>query len=183
MIGMIDKIFRKALATIIIVFLLGVGFQPALANEVSITKASDIKEDCNCNPVNNLPVVRIEKLLNRVEGLLNRLVIHNIIILILVKNNPEVIEKYQDISSRIATLREMNKEFKSQFLSDNEPFICIFIESMFYFFGSILYVVEKTWEKFLDYPIISKLLENLIDLIYIPLQIIGFLAFLFQCDL
>ena len=64
--------FKKALVVGIIVLFLGVGFQPALANEVSIAKTSDVEEDClECQPVNRVDLLRVRLLLIRLETITN----------------------------------------------------------------------------------------------------------------
>ena len=120
--------FRKGLVVGIIVLFIGVGFQPAFANEVSVTnKTSDFEEDCNCNPVSNLHLIRLERLVNRLE-------IHTKILSVFSKYNPEFAEKYQEIPNRISTLVSINEE----------SVICDFLESLFNkYFDKIVNLHEK----------------------------------------
>ena len=63
---------KKALVVGIIVLFLGVGFQPALANEVSTNIVSDVDEDClECQPVNRADLLRVRLLLIRLEVFIN----------------------------------------------------------------------------------------------------------------
>ena len=108
-----NKIWKKSLVVGIIVLFIGVGFQPAFANEVSITNKSEVEEDCDCQPVSNLHLIRLERMLNRLE-------IHTKILSVISKYNSEIAEKYQEISNRILTLVSINEE----------SVICDFLESL-----------------------------------------------------
>ena len=166
---------KKGLVIGIIVLFLGVGFQPALANEISTNMVSDVDEDClECQPVNRVEILKVKLLLIRIEAITN-------ILLSRFGHITEVKEKYQELSDRIITLRKMNEEFKSNLLLNDDSPICKLIMTSFYFFASILYVVEMTWLRFLEYPIISKFLDSIMHLIYVPLAILGVLGLYFQC--
>ena len=82
--------YTKAFVLVIIVLFLGVGFQPALANEISTNIVSDVDEDCNCKPINDIQVVRIERLLDRLENRIN-------FILLRYGHLPEVAEKCEEV--------------------------------------------------------------------------------------
>ena len=56
----------------------------------NIVSASDTVEDCNCNPINDLQVVRIERLLNRLESRIN-------FILLRYGHIPKVEEKCEEV--------------------------------------------------------------------------------------
>ena len=56
----------------ITILFLGVGFQPALANEISTTTVSDVDEDCfECRPVNKVDVLKLRLLLIRLKAITN----------------------------------------------------------------------------------------------------------------
>ena len=59
--------FKEGLVVGIIILFLGVGFQPALANEVSTTIVSDVDEDCGCQPVNKIDLLKVRLLLIRLK--------------------------------------------------------------------------------------------------------------------
>jgi hypothetical protein len=99
----------------IIVLFIGVGIQPAFANEVSITAISNNKEDCNCKPVSNLHLVVLERLSNRLDRLLDRLEVYTGVISILYRHKPDFTEKFNEFSNEIITLRESNNDLKSIF--------------------------------------------------------------------
>ena len=90
---------KKALVICIILLFLGVGFQPALANEVS-----DVDEDClECQPVNRIDLLKVKLLLIRVEAITN-------VILSKYGHIPEVAEKCKVASDKISILKDMNEE-------------------------------------------------------------------------
>ena len=63
---------KKAIVIGVILLFLGVGFQPALANEISTTTVSDVDEDCfDCQPVNRVDTVRVKLLLTRLDVFIN----------------------------------------------------------------------------------------------------------------
>ena len=58
-----NNILKNSIVCGVLLLFLGVGFQPAFANEV---------EDCNCKPIiSDSQIVRIERLLNRLESRIN----------------------------------------------------------------------------------------------------------------
>ena len=75
----------------ITILFLGVGFQPALANEISTNIVSDVDEDClDCQPVNRVELLKVKLLLIRIEAFTN-------IILSRFGHIPEVKEKCEEI--------------------------------------------------------------------------------------
>ncbi len=145
-----NKIWKKGLVVGIIVLFIGVGIQPAFANEVSITnKTSEVEEDCNCNPVSNLHLIRLERMLNRVESYTN-------IISIFSYRNPVIKEKFEELSNEITSLREMNNALKSDFLFETDfPIICEIIDQTMRFVGDIGLSMLNLTEK---YPILWPIL-------------------------
>ena len=136
------NMFRKGLVVGIIVLFIGVGIQPAFANEVSITnKTSDVEEDCNCNPVSNLHLIRLERMLNRLE-------MHTKILSVFSKYNPEVAEKYQEISNRISTLKETNNELKLDSPFQYNLFMCIYLITLLISVGIAIEIVYGLAETF-----------------------------------
>ena len=119
---------KKALVIGVILLFLGVGFQPALANEIS-----DVDEDClECQPVNRVDILRVKLLLIRLEILINsRLSKYNHIV--------EVTENYQEIHDRILKFRVMNDIFilESKLEDGNLLLKCI---SLFMLTYSLLFI-------------------------------------------
>ena len=82
---------RKVLVVGIIVLFLGVGFQPAFANEINTTIVSDVDEDClECQPVNNVDILRVRLLVIRIKAITN-------VILSRFGYIPEVKEKCEEV--------------------------------------------------------------------------------------
>ena len=119
----------------IICLFIGVGIQPAFANEnISINRTSSKNiEDCNCQDADDY---RLERLFNRIDSLLDRVEIFINLIPILSKDNPQVLEDFEELSEKITTFREMNEEELSDGVSvygsqSNEK-ICSIIFILFY---------------------------------------------------
>ena len=82
---------KKALVVGVIFLFIGVGVQPVFAKN-TIKTTSETLEDCECQPISNHNLNRLEKLS------------------ILSKNNPEISEKFEELSNRITTLKEINEK-------------------------------------------------------------------------
>ena len=67
----------------------------------SVVGASDFDEDCNCKPINDLQLVKIERLLNRLENRIN-------FILLKYGHIPEVKEKCEEILDVIHSNRVLD---------------------------------------------------------------------------
>jgi hypothetical protein len=106
---------KNALVVGVILLFVGVAVQPSIAvNPIS----SDNEEDCNiCPKVSKTHLVRLKSLINRVETLDKKLSVVS-------KHNPESTEKYQEISDRITTIKEMSKELITDW---KYPIICSFL--------------------------------------------------------
>ena len=117
---------KKALVIGVILLFLGVGFQPALANEISTNIVSDIEEDClDCQPINRVELLRIKLLLIRLEVFTN-------IVLSRFGHIPEIEESCQKISNRVTTFREMINELKHDLPWDENPIICTILASIIF---------------------------------------------------
>ena len=123
------NILKKGLVVGVIFLFIGVGINPAFAVK---TKTSIVnnqsEEDCGCQVINDVNLVRFERLSNRIEKLLNMLEIYTNIVSILSKNNLVIAEKYEDSSNEIATLKESNEELKTDIIFQDSPFICDILE-------------------------------------------------------
>ncbi len=125
---------KEILITIgITILFLGLAMQPSIAvNPIP----SNNEEDCDiCQKVSNLHLVRLKSLINRVETLDNKLSV-------LSKHNPEVIEKYQELSDKITTQKEMNKKLNFDW---DFPIICnilLITQVVFEFTFAILYTLS-----------------------------------------
>ena len=99
-----ERMLSKGLAVGVILLFIGISIQPAIAvNPISI----DSEEDCDiCPSVSKKHMIGLKSLINRGETLNNKLSVVS-------KHSSEVTDKYQELSDRIITLKEMNKIFNS----------------------------------------------------------------------
>ena len=110
---------KNGLVMVVILLFVGVAVQPAIAvNPIY----SDNEDNCNiCPKVSKLHLVRLKSLIKRVEILNNKLSVMS-------KHNPEVADKYKELSDRITTLTDINKEVKTDATSWDFPIFCKFLE-------------------------------------------------------
>jgi len=141
---------KKALVVGIIVLFLGVVFQPALANEISINNTSNINEDCGCQGVNRVDLLRVKLLLIRLEVFTN-------ILLTNFGHIPELTEKCEEILDIIHSNRGLFNEF-----------ICAIVAALFVLVGVCIqlfsYLSDIYYE---DYPLISNFFL-LVTLMFFP---------------
>lgn len=136
------RIIGKGLTFVVILLFVSVGIQPAFAVTPNST---DGEEDCDiCPKVSNQYIVLIKSLLNRLEKYDNQLSL-------LSKLNPEFEEKYLELSIKITTLKEMNKEIKSDY---PYPIIC----SILLIIYGIGCIIRDIWNEFLPNNLILSLL-------------------------
>jgi hypothetical protein len=89
------NVFYKTLVIGVIVLFIGIGIQPAIANNVSITKASESEDDCDiCPTITNRNLARVKSMVNKIENNDNSLSL-------LSKQCPKIAVKYQEISNKI----------------------------------------------------------------------------------
>ena len=106
----------KALVIGVIVLFIGVGIQPAIA--VTLNSA-DSEDDCNLCPkkVSKQHIIKLKSLISRLDTLNTKL-------LTVSKLNPDIEERYQDISDKVAILKDINKQYLK---NDGWPFPFILI--------------------------------------------------------
>ena len=148
--------FKKALVVGIIVLFLGVGFQPAIANEVSITKTADVEGDCfDCRPVNRVALLKVKLLLMKLETITN-------VILSRFGHTPEVAEKCEEVLDIINSNRVLDY-----------PFICVVLLSILFpvmFIMVIIQDIEDLLEE--KFPTISYIFFILlVPFIYIYINL------------
>ena len=83
----------------------------------SVVGVSDVENDCGCQVISSRNLVRLERLLNRLES-------YSKIILLLPKFYPEIAENCKELSNRITSLAEMNEELKPDIPLDDNTIIC-----------------------------------------------------------
>ena len=111
---------RKVLVFCIIVLFLGVGFQPALANEIF-----DVDEDCfDCQPISRVELLKVKLSLIKIEAITN-------IILSRFSHILEIREKCQEISGKITTFQERINDLSSESIYKNDFLYCTYLFLLF----------------------------------------------------
>ena len=156
---------KKVLILGIIVLFVSVGFQPVLANEVSITKTSDIVEDCGCQENNRVNLLRFKLFLIRLEAFTN------IILLSKLGYIPEVAEKCEEILDIINSNKVLDY-----------PIICALI---FVIFSPVIalhellgVIYDKYWR---ENPFIAKIILALDQPLIFLLFIMVLMLYQFDC--
>ena len=153
---------KNALVIGVILLFLGVGIQPALANEVFSTIISDAEEDCGCQPINRAELLRVKLLLIRLEVFTN-------IILSKFSHIPEIQEKCGEISNGVTTLRERINGLNPDLPLENEPIICYILIILIIQIGLLIEFMFYLGQLF---PILDNILS------FIGNELIGELIFL-----
>ena len=126
----------------------------------SVVGASDIIEDCNCNPVSDLQVVRIERLLDRLESRIN-------FILLRYGHIPEVKEKCEEV------LDIINSDILRDF-----PIICSILENI----SDAIYAFEDyCFYMYQVHPIFYIILYPLLYALFPFLFFISIYGMIFGC--
>jgi hypothetical protein len=100
-------ISKKTIVISIILLLVGVSVSTAISVDTKSTKSNNQNEDCReCNEVSDADLVRVERLLNRVE-------VYSKLLLVLSKFNPEIKEEYEGLSKRISTLSSLKLGYEN----------------------------------------------------------------------
>ena len=126
-----NSIVKKSMIFGIIFLFIGIGIQPVFASEITNDTISDNIEDCNCQ-VDDNNLVRVERLFNRIESLLDRVEIFTNLIPLAYKDNPEVIKDFEELSEKINTFKEMKEEFNSDSAFLDDELICDILWGIFY---------------------------------------------------
>ena len=116
----------------ITILFLGIAINHAFAdNPIS----SDNEEDCNLcvKKVSKPYLVLLKSLINRVETLDNKFSVIS-------KYNPIVSQKYQELSNKITTIKEMNKGLK---LDRDNPIICTILMAILLPIVLLLELIES----------------------------------------
>jgi hypothetical protein len=144
----------------------------------NVVGVSDVEDDCNCKPVNNLHLVILERLSNRLDRLLDRVEVYIGIISILYRHKPDFTGEFKELSNAITSLRESNDALESVFEFGLIDEICEALGSI------IVSLIDYTW--YLDslmeeYPALIPILLPIrltLDIVIIQL----FLIFNLICD-
>ncbi len=166
---------KNGLVVGVILLFIGIAFQPAVAvNPIS----ADNEEDCSiCPKVSKLQIVRLKSLINRVETLDNKLSVIS-------KHNPEIAEKYQELSDEITTLKEMHKEFKPNKQLNDYPYPIIVCSILAILLITILIpwvLLDKLFYLFDNFYLIQLLLTPLLVIGSIPCAFIIIYGYFWGC--
>jgi hypothetical protein len=166
---------KKILVFGIIALFIGLAFIPSF-NAVSISKdneetnplVDDIEEDCGCKIIDRIQLVRLKRISILLDILSNKLEEFSDIIPLPYKHNKEIEEKYIDISEKISTLQEINKELKLKLSlgeNDDNYYICGILLLMLGSMAGIVVFLEILFEK---YPILYPILYPIIIITLLP---------------
>ena len=165
-----NNMLKNSIVFGVILLFLGVGFQPALSNEISTNPVS-VDEDCfECQPVNRVDLLKVKLLLIRVEAFTN-------IILSRFSHIQEIREKCEEASERISEISELNENV----------FVCNFLFIAVIFIVAIVELTDMILNPFEQGSPIFILIGTLLSpwylfLFSISFTIIGYMAY-FECDL
>jgi hypothetical protein len=147
---------KKILVIGIILFFVGIVFQPVLSQETINTTLTDKEDDCCCNPVDIVGLGELQGELQSANRLLNRVKMVTSLVSILSKSNPEIKEKCEELSSSISFFEINNNEFNYNLIYMN-IFICyillILIENCY----NICRYFSELMSYYEDYPIIREM--------------------------
>ena len=143
----------------ITILFLGVGFQPALANEVSTNVVSDVDENCDeCQPVNRVDLLKVRLLLIRIEAFTN-------VILSKLGQYQEIKEKCHEILDVIHKNRELDNIIICIILGilillvDRLFEFMLYLDKIFPILKDISDIIGNWIGEFFLYPIVSRFIE------------------------
>ncbi len=169
-------VFYKMLVIGVIILFIGIGIQPAIASNISITKTSDSEDECNlCPSVTKKNLVRLKGIVNSIDKYDNILSKFS-------KRDPQIAVKYQELSNVIFN---SNNELEYNLPIQNNMSICDILVLLLFpilMFGSPFF-------KLYDYSVEnSKLLLLFISLLGIAVTNIFWLPtaityfYIFKCQ-
>jgi hypothetical protein len=135
-------ISKKTIVISIILLLVGVSVSSAISVDTQSTISNNESEDCKeCNEISKSDMVKVERLLDRVE-------VYSKLLLVLSRNNPELRGISERLSKRISTF-------------DDAPIICAIIESIFHSLGFMLEPLYEYINNFNGSEIIKQILISI----------------------
>lgn len=112
----IPVMLYKSLVVGVILLFIGVGIQPAIANNLS-----NSDDDCDiCQPISKEHLVILKSLTKQLETYTNRLMLES-------KHYLEFEDKYQELSNKILILKQLSQEIKLNSIFKNNVLICSFL--------------------------------------------------------
>ncbi len=151
---------RGILAIGIVVLFIGVGIHPALAvnNKQSMVNKVSV-EDCGCGEVSDTDLVKVDRLLDRVE-------VYSKLLLVLSKHNPELREMSKGLSNQLANINKLYDEFNTDILQQIKHPICYILEPLYV----IIFII---WAFAYEISYLALLVYNsvLLLIIFVPILI------------
>ncbi len=116
---------RGILAIGIVVLFIGVGIHPAFAVNTKQSMINKVSvEDCGCGEVSDTDLVKVERLLDRVE-------VYSKLLLVLSKHNPELREMSEELSNQLANINKLYDEFNTNILQQFKHPVCYILEPLY----------------------------------------------------
>ena len=170
------NLLSKTLVIGIIFLFIGVSVSSAISIDAKSTISNNESvEDCGCQDVSSQHLVRLERLLDRLE-------VSTKILLLLSKHNPEIAEKCQEMFDRITTITDKYEELKPKAPLDDYPIICAILESIFLPVQQIGRRLSDLGIYYYEYPMI----RTIIQLMLVPLGVYCWnvikLGLLYECE-
>lgn len=159
--------FYKLLLIGVIVLFIGVGIQPAFAVYNKSTNIEDV-EDFGCEEISYTKIVKIERLLDRIE-------ITNELLLLLSKHNPELIVENEKLSNKIKEFTSNLEVLATNPSNENRP-ICKILANLgvIVLFSYCFYALICTCILY-DVPegnLLHKMLSFILFIPVIPIQVL-----------
>jgi hypothetical protein len=146
---------RKSIVISIILLLIGVSVSSAVSVDTKSTISNNQREECReCNEVSDADLIRVERLLNRVE-------VYSKLLSVLGKYNPELREMSEELSDEITTLNDLYEELNLHQSSQYIPIVCEIVESIMTSLGNILIPVYELINRFYGNEIIRNILISI----------------------
>ena len=128
------KLCKKSIVISIILLFVGVSASSAVSVDTKSTISNNQNEECReCNEISDADLVKVERLLNRVE-------VYSKLLLVLSRHNPELREICEELSNGITTLKESLK-------NDGYSIICVLIWAIvappLYLITDIIYRIDQ----------------------------------------
>ena len=116
---------RGILAIGIVVLFIGVGIHPAFAVNTKQSMVNKVSvEDCGCGEVSDTDLVKVDRLLDRVD-------VYNKLLLVLSKHHPELREMSEELSNQLSNINKLYDEFNTDILQQIKRPICYILEPLY----------------------------------------------------
>ncbi len=154
------KMLNKILVMGITILFIGVGIYPAFAvdNKTSVVNQQN-EENCGCEVVSKSDLIKVKRLLNRLE-------VYSKLLLVLSKNHPELVETSEELTNKITILNGMYKGLKANPLLPDNLAICIYLFIIYKFSSPIKKIFQDIYENIQKYPYLYYYLFDIVLNLY-----------------